>query len=93
MWKKCSLFEQEKTPYFQGVFVLNFSWGGRRKFDHFSWGQDATVSLVIFFFLLGNLVEICTMRRSFSSLIFIFVDENSPKLIPMKLVVSRKIKW
>ena len=27
---------QKKTPYFQGVNVLNFSGGGRRKFDHFS---------------------------------------------------------
>ena len=34
MWKKCSLFEQGKTPYFQGVFVLQFPWGGRTLWIH-----------------------------------------------------------
>ena len=38
MWKKkCSFFEQEKTPYFQGVFVLNFC-TGEENLTIFSWG-------------------------------------------------------
>ena len=50
--KKCSLFEQEKMPYFQGVFVLIFFPGGRTLWIHCQWYVFEILVLLSWIFFL-----------------------------------------